>query len=60
MNGNEMYDGLWNNDMRNGQGSQSYQNGDKYVGEYLNDVKHGEGTFEYGPNSTHTQASYNG
>ncbi len=39
------YEGFTVNNMRNGQGSYSYPNGDKYVGTWLNDRKHGPGTY---------------
>ena len=31
----------------NGQGTYTWANGDKYVGEYMNSVKHGQGTYTY-------------
>ena len=31
----------------NGQGTYTWPNGEKYVGEYMNGLKHGQGTFTY-------------
>ena len=33
--------------MANGQGSLTYANGDKYVGEWVNDRWHGQGTYTF-------------
>ena len=37
---------LYSNDS-DGQGTMTYGNGDKYVGEWINDKKHGQGTYTY-------------
>ena len=43
--------------MRNGEGNQTYQNGDRYQGEFKNNLRHGEGIIEYrSMNNSH----YNG
>ena len=43
--------------MRNGEGNQIYQNGDRYQGEFKNNLRHGEGILEYySMNNSH----YNG
>jgi hypothetical protein len=38
---------LWMNDMRHGQGTMIYQNGNKFVGLWINDMRHGEGICYY-------------
>ncbi|MBU0987724.1 MAG: hypothetical protein KKH68_10790 [Proteobacteria bacterium] len=44
---NFKYEGYMQNGKKYGQGTLSYQSGDKYVGEWENDKKHGHGTYSY-------------
>ena len=45
-NGN-VYDGQWEDDMRNGKGEYRYKNGNRYVGDWKDNVKNGVGEFFY-------------
>jgi|TARA_B100000809_G_scaffold186611_1_gene184789 hypothetical protein len=38
---------IWKNEKRTGQGTFTWANGDKYVGEWKDGKKHGQGTFTY-------------
>lgn len=39
----ESYDGLWKDDLKNGEGEFNYANGGKYVGDWVEDRKEGRG-----------------
>ena len=39
----DVYDGGWENDLREGQGRMQYANGDAYEGDWKYDVQHGKG-----------------
>lgn len=39
--------GDWSNDSRNGTGTYTYTNGDKYEGEWSNNMRHGHGAYTY-------------
>ena len=39
--------GMWMDDLRNGQGTYTYANGDTYEGEWSNNLRHGEGSYTY-------------
>ena len=41
------YDGEWRDDCRNGQGRETFENGDFYEGGWKNNKKHGTGVFVY-------------
>ena len=41
------YDGMWENDMANGQGTLYHADGDIYEGLWLNDKAHGHGTYRH-------------
>ena len=43
----EKYVGEWKDDVRNGNGTFTDDNGRKYVGQWKNDKKHGDGTFTW-------------
>jgi len=45
--GNEVYSGGWSNNMRSGQGTRRYVNGDVYVGGWQNDLEHGKGKYTW-------------
>ena len=42
-NGTRKYEGLWTMSMKEGQGVESFGNGDLYIGEYSHDKFHGKG-----------------
>ena len=42
-------DGIVNKGPVNGQGTETYINGNKYVGEFKDGVRHGQGTHTFGP-----------
>ncbi|MDA9565333.1 caspase family protein [Alphaproteobacteria bacterium] len=44
----EKYIGEWKNNKRNGQGINSWINGDKYIGEYVDNIREGQGTVIFG------------
>ena len=39
------YEGEWQNNMPNGQGTATWANGGKYVGEFKDDTQNGQGTY---------------
>ena len=43
----DVHDGEWKQDLKDGKGTMKYQNGDIYKGEFKNDKMHGKGVFEY-------------
>ena len=45
---------------KHGQGTFTWSNGDKYVGEYRDDKKHGQGTYTFGPKSEWSGDKYVG
>jgi hypothetical protein len=42
-----VYAGEWQNNMMNGQGTQTFSSGTKYVGEFKDDKRNGQGTLTY-------------
>jgi hypothetical protein len=40
----DVYEGTYENDMKNGQGIYHWANGTTYNGNFVNDKKHGKGT----------------
>ena len=43
----EQYIGELKENLKNGNGTYIYGNGDRYIGEWLNDLRHGKGKFYY-------------
>ena len=41
------YEGEYEDDKRNRQGTHTWANGDKYEGEYKDDMRNGQGTYTY-------------
>lgn len=39
------YSGEWKNNQRNGKGTFTYENGEKYIGEWKNNLRNGKGTY---------------
>jgi hypothetical protein len=44
-NGNNIYEGMWKDDVQSGYGRFIYQNGGYYQGEYKNGHRHGNGVY---------------
>ena len=42
-----IYEGMWKENKKHGQGKLQYTNGDIYIGEFQNDKCHGPGTMRY-------------
>jgi hypothetical protein len=47
---NSRYEGMMQNNQKNGYGKLVYQDGVYYEGNFKNDCIHGKGTLYYGPN----------
>ena len=47
MYGNDIYEGFFVNDKREGDGKYTYEDGRYYIGKWLNDKKHGKGIIYY-------------
>ena len=46
-NSGEKYIGEWKDDIKHGQGTNTWANGSKYIGEYKDDIRHGQGTYTW-------------
>ena len=42
-----IYEGMWKENKKHGQGKLQYANGDIYIGQFQNDKCHGTGTIKY-------------
>mmetsp|Transcript_3682 Transcript_3682/g.5340 ORF Transcript_3682/g.5340 Transcript_3682/m.5340 type:complete len:122 (+) Transcript_3682:3-368(+) len=43
----DIYDGQWKEDCKDGKGTMKYHNGDVFEGEFSSNEMHGKGTYEY-------------